>query len=55
MFIVLGATGHIGSELVNLLDAAGDTVTRAVGHAMLAATSTTTAAGTIRSYRDALR
>ena len=37
-----------------LLEAAGDTVTRAVGHAMLAATSTTTAAGTIRSYRDAL-
>ncbi|WP_313529704.1 NmrA family NAD(P)-binding protein [Shinella sp.] len=26
MFIVLGATGHIGSELVNLLDAAGETV-----------------------------
>ncbi|WP_313196080.1 NAD(P)H-binding protein [Shinella zoogloeoides] len=26
MFIVLGATGHIGSELVNLLDAAGEKV-----------------------------
>ena len=37
-----------------LLDAAGDTVTRAVGHAMLAATSVHPPARTIRSYRDAL-
>ncbi len=36
-----------------LLDAAGDVVTRAVGHAMLAAESVTTPAGEIRSYRAA--
>jgi len=37
-----------------LLDAAGDVVTRAVGHAMLAATSVVTPAGELRSIRDAL-
>ncbi|PID96759.1 MAG: hydrolase [Actinomycetales bacterium] len=36
-----------------ILDTAGDCVTRAVGHAMLAAETVTTPAGTIRSYRDA--
>ena len=36
-----------------LMALAGDCVTRAVGHAMLAATSTTTPAGEIRSWRDA--
>ena len=36
-----------------VLAAAGDVVTRAVARAMLAATTVTTAAGTIRSYRDA--
>jgi len=57
--VATGAHGSAGAPdpfaFHALLDAAGDTVTRAVGHAMLAATSTTTAAGTIRSYRDALR
>jgi len=37
-----------------MLDAAGDTVTRAIAHAMLAATTVTTPAGTIRSFLDAL-
>ncbi|GAB3442719.1 P1 family peptidase [Phycicoccus ginsengisoli] len=36
-----------------LMVAAGDCVTRAVGHALLAATTTTTADGELRSYRDA--
>lgn len=36
-----------------LMVAAGDCVTRAVGHAVLAATTTTTAEGELRSYRDA--
>lgn len=36
-----------------LLDAAGDTVTRAVAHAMLAARGTHTPGGTWRSYADA--
>ena len=35
-----------------LLDAAGDCVTRAIGHAMLAAETTETSAGAVRSYRD---
>jgi len=35
-----------------LLDAAGDCVTRGVGHAMLAAVSTDSDAGILRSYRD---
>ena len=39
--------------LHTLMVAAGDCVTRAVGHAVLAATSTTTAEGELRSYRDA--
>lgn len=39
--------------LFDLMAAAGDCVTRAVGHAMLAATSVPTAAGEIRSWRDA--
>jgi putative pantetheine hydrolase len=39
--------------LYDLMALAGDCVTRAVGHAMLAATSTTTPAGEIRSWRDA--
>jgi putative pantetheine hydrolase len=33
--------------------AAGDCVTRAVGHAMLAATTVATPRGQIRSWRDA--
>ena len=37
-----------------MLDAAGDAVTRAIAHAMLAATTVTTPAGTLRSYLDAL-
>lgn len=51
------ATGHrpapgvLGMHL--LLTAAGRCVTRAVGRALLAATSVTTPAGTLRSYRDA--
>ena len=36
-----------------LLDAAGDCVTRAVGHAMLSATTVTPPAGEIRCLRDA--
>ena len=36
-----------------LIDAAGDCFTRAIGHAMLSAETTSTAAGTWRSYRDA--
>ena len=36
-----------------LMVAAGDCVTRAVGRAVLAATTTTTAEGELRSYRDA--
>ncbi|HEY7718525.1 MAG TPA: P1 family peptidase [Pedococcus sp.] len=39
--------------LLELLAAAGDCVTRAVGHALLAATSVTTPAGELRSWRDA--
>jgi putative pantetheine hydrolase len=39
--------------LYALMAAAGDCVTRAVGHAMLAATSATTADGPLRSWRDA--
>ena len=39
--------------LFDLMAAAGDCVTRAVGHAMLAATSVTTPRGEIRSWRDA--
>jgi putative pantetheine hydrolase len=39
--------------LFDLMAAAGDCVTRAVGHAMLAATSATTPRGEIRSWRDA--
>ncbi|MEO6880128.1 MAG: P1 family peptidase [Mycobacteriaceae bacterium] len=35
-----------------LLDAAGDCVTRAIGHAMLSAETVQTPAGTWRSYRD---
>ncbi|HRW18174.1 MAG TPA: P1 family peptidase [Dermatophilaceae bacterium] len=45
-----GAVGPF--ELHRLLDAAGDVVTRAVGHAMLAATSVRTPAGEIRCYRE---
>ena len=55
------ATGERGADGIPdpfafhaLLDAAGDTVTRAIGHAMLAATTVTTPAGTMRSYLDAL-
>jgi putative pantetheine hydrolase len=40
-------------ELHALMVAAGDCVTRAVGHAVLAATSVATAAVDLRSYRDA--
>jgi L-aminopeptidase/D-esterase-like protein len=40
-------------QLHALLEAAGDCVTRAVGRAMVAATSVSTPAGQIRSYRDA--
>ncbi len=54
------ATGSRGTDGVpdpmafhRILDTAGDCVTRAVGHAMLAAETVTTPAGTIRSYRDA--
>ena len=36
-----------------LMVAAGDCVTRAVGHALLAATTTATVEGELRSYRDA--
>ena len=36
-----------------LLDAGGDAVTRAVAHALLAAHTVTTPAGTWRSYREA--
>lgn len=39
--------------LFELMAAAGDCVTRAVGHAMLAATTVTTPRGDIRSWRDA--
>lgn len=39
--------------LHDLMVAAGDCVTRAVGHALLAATSVSTPAGEIRSWRDA--
>ena len=39
--------------LYDLMALAGDCVTRAVAHAMLAATSTTTPAGEIRAWRDA--
>jgi len=39
--------------LFGLMAAAGDCVTRAVGHAMLAATSASTPRGEIRSWRDA--
>ena len=39
--------------LFDLMAAAGDCVTRAVGHAMLAATSVVTPGGEIRSWRDA--
>lgn len=52
------ATGERGDavgpfEMHALLDAAGDVVTRAVGHALLAATSVRTPAGEIRCYREA--
>lgn len=39
--------------LHTVLDVAGDAVTRAVAHAMLAATGVATPAGAIRSYREA--
>ena len=39
--------------LYALMAAAGDCVTRAVGHAMLAATSATTPDGPLRTWRDA--
>lgn len=55
------ATGERGADGIPdpfafhaLLDAAGDLVTRAIGHAMLAATTVSTPAGTMRSYLDAL-
>jgi L-aminopeptidase/D-esterase-like protein len=41
-------------EMHSLLDAAGDCVTRAVAHAMLAATTVPSPDGDIRSLRDAL-
>jgi L-aminopeptidase/D-esterase-like protein len=51
------ATGERGMpDLLSfhaLLDAAGDCVTRAIGHAMLAAESVETPAGRWRSYREA--
>jgi L-aminopeptidase/D-esterase-like protein len=37
----------------SLIDAAGDCVTRAIAHAMLAADTTETAKGSVKSYRDA--
>ncbi len=56
--LATGARGEAGRPdplaFHGLLDAAGDCVTRAVGHAMLAATSVRTPAGEIRSVRDAL-
>lgn len=56
--LATGARGEAGSPdpmaFHALLDAAGDVVTRAVGHAMLAAHSVTTPAGSIRSVREAL-
>ncbi len=52
--LATGAHPVEGSPFVlhALLDAAGDVVTRAVAHAMLAATSVSTPAGPIRCYRD---
>jgi putative pantetheine hydrolase len=47
------ATGGRAAVLHDLLTAAADCVTRAVVHAMLAATTVTTPAGTWRSYADA--
>ena len=56
--LATGARGAGGipdpMRLHALLDAAGDCVTRAVGHAMLAATSVSTPAGDVRSLREAL-
>ena len=56
--LATGARGASGipdpMRLHALLDAAGDCVTRAVGHAMLAATSASTPAGDIRSLSEAL-
>jgi putative pantetheine hydrolase len=52
----LASGARPGPDLVALhalMVAAGDCVTRAVGHAVLAATTTTTAEGELRSYRDA--
>lgn len=48
-----GPGGLDPAGLHALLDAAGDVVTRAVAHAMVAAPSVTTPAGTWRGYREA--